>query len=96
MDEGFEFSHTCLQHLVNKNFFNSLEFLINDYYPEDSDIFQSLRIFVSNVRGKQDYILDLANQKRKMMVLSPAFQWAQDLNSVALMIKFSHRLDSPS
>lgn len=67
-------------------------------YNEDSedDVVPLLRRFVTTIREKQDSMLELANGKRKLLTLSPAFEWAQDLNSVAMMIKFAHRLDSPS
>lgn len=60
------------------------------------EIVPLLRRLISKVRDEQDKILDLANSKMKMLTLSPAFQWAQDLNTVALSIKFSHRIDSPA
>lgn len=102
LTKGFEanlhFSETWLQLLVNKNFFESLDYLINKVYNEDSDadVVPVLRRFISKVREKQDQLLDLANGKRKQLTLHPAFQWAQDLNSVALSIKIAHRLDAPS
>lgn len=97
-DNKNKFSETCMQILVNKNFFSSLDFLVNNVYNEnsDSDVVPLLRRFISKVREKQDALLDLANGKRKQLTLSPAFQWAQDLNSVALSIKIAHRLDAPS
>lgn len=38
----------------------------------------------------------MAIQTQDTLVVSPAFQWAQDLNSVAISVKFANRPDSPA
>ena len=48
------------------------------------------------MRKDQDNLLKLAQKTHETLVVSPAFQWAQDLNSVALTVKFANRPDSPS
>jgi hypothetical protein len=98
LGNGEQFSETCLQILVERNYFKCLEFLINNVYTEENnkDVVPVLKTFISKVRKDQDNILELANFKQKIVSVSPAFQWAQDLDSIALSIKFAHRLDSPS
>ena len=95
---GKEFPDTCLQILVNKNFFSPIEYLIHNVYNEENtnDIVPVLRRFISKVREQQDFVLNLANGKKKIVTTGPAFQWAQDMDSVALQIKFAHRMDSPA
>lgn len=97
-EAGKKFSETCLQVLINKNFFTPIEFLIDKVFNEKSgiDTVPALRKFISKIRDKQEYILDFANKNRHIITIGPAFQWAQDMDSVALLIKFAHRLDSPA
>lgn len=93
-----DFSESCLQVLVNKNFYSSIEYLIENVFNEDNDYdaVPALKRFISKVRERQDAALSLANGKRNIITIGPAFQWAQDKNSVALLIKFAHRMDAPA
>ena len=50
---------------------------------------------IDRVRNEQDELMKLDTLVNTLEV-SPAFQWAQDLNSVALSVKLANRLDSPS
>mmetsp|Transcript_25663 Transcript_25663/g.28491 ORF Transcript_25663/g.28491 Transcript_25663/m.28491 type:complete len:255 (+) Transcript_25663:101-865(+) len=95
---GKQFTDTCLQILINKNFFSPLEYLIHNVYHEENenDIIPILRRFFSKVREQQDLILSIANGKKELITVGPAFQWAQDMDTIALQVKFAHRLDSPS
>ena len=92
------FSDDCLQRLIDTNQFETVKCMIDHVYTEDeiNNLLPLLRRFITKIREEQDKVLDLANSKAKMLTLAPAFQWAQDLNSVALSVKFAHRLDSPS
>lgn len=97
LEAGNSFTETCLQILINKNLLASTKYLVENGF-EDSmgELVHLLRRFITEIRDKQDEILELANSKGQTLSLAPAFQWAQDLNSVAISIKFAHRLDSPS
>lgn len=68
----------------------------SDLSPRISELVPLLRRYITKVREEQDKVLELANGKMTMVTIAPAFVWAQDLNSVALSIKFAHRFDSPS
>ena len=93
-----QFTVSWLQILISKNFFEPIKYLINNVYNENNeeDVVPVLRRFITKVREDQDRVLELANEKRKLNIFSPAFEWAQNMDSIALSIKFAHRLDSPS
>lgn len=93
-----QFTISWLQILIAKNFFEPVKYLINNVYNEnnENDIVPVLRRFITKVREDQDKVLELANEKRKLNIFAPAFEWAQSMDSLALSIKFAHRLDSPS
>ncbi|CAI2377876.1 unnamed protein product [Moneuplotes crassus] len=93
-----DFSESCLQILVNKNFYSSIEYLVNNVFNEDNDYdaVPALKRYISKVRERQDSVINLASEKRNIVTIGPAFQWAQDMNSVALLVKFAHRMDSPA
>lgn len=93
-----EFSESCITNLVENNMFNHVSYLISDVYSSDKlrDILPLIKRVITKVRIDQEFLLDYANSSSSIMILNPAFQWAQDLSSVAISVKFAHRLDSPS
>jgi hypothetical protein len=55
-----------------------------------------LKTQVDKIRKEQDKLLLMAKRTQDTLIVPPAFQWAQDLNSVAINVKWANRPDSPA
>jgi hypothetical protein len=57
-DEKYKFSSECLELLLKKNFYESSEYLLNEYYPKTSiDTEVILRNVAADVKRQQDHLL---------------------------------------
>lgn len=86
-----KFSSECLEILLKKNFFESSEFLINEYYPKTSI---DTEIIVKNVaedlKKNQNYLIFQIKRRElddKFPVVKPVIYWAQNTEDILLMIK---------
>lgn len=96
--EGKDFDISCLEYTCSKHFFNIAEFLIQQYYSKkDIDTLEVIDKQLALLRRSQSKLYkDLAREDKDVILLKPAFKWAQSLDNVFIETKFSHRLDSPA
>jgi hypothetical protein len=76
--------------------FKALEYFVMELNKRDIKFRDTLTVAINNI---QKNLEDLHNKFRfddsEFQKVSPAFQWAQSLNHVFILIKFAHRHDSP-
>ena len=84
-----------------KNHFDSANALLAKFYADASEdelsqVRGTARTTIFKVRKEQDELMKMISSKGKAHELSPAFRWAQSLNSTFLQVKFATRFDSPA
>jgi hypothetical protein len=89
-------SSRCLETLLKHGKFTSLEYFLNELSKRGIKFRESLNSAMTHIERR---IEELHNRYRfddeDYQVVSPAFQWAQSLDTIFLQIKFAHRHDSP-
>jgi hypothetical protein len=97
-NEGQTFDISCLENTCQKHYFKISEFLIEDYYTKnDIDTLEVIDQQIALLRRKQSELYKtLARADTDVIVIKPAFKWAQSLENVFIETKFSHRLDAPA
>ena len=97
-NDGESFDIKCLENTCQKHYFKLSEFLIEDYYSKnDIDTLEVIdkQIAILN-RNQSSLHKELAREDRDLLIIKPAFKWAQSLDNVFIETKFSHRLDAPA
>ena len=82
-------ANTCLEALIADNYFDSAQKLLQKYYADASEEELSqargtARTTIFKVRKEQDELLQVISSQGKAHELSPAFRWAQSMNSTFL------------
>eukprot|EP00347_Sterkiella_histriomuscorum_P021293 403334511 len=90
----------CLNIGMRRNFFETSQYLINEYFILDgkrsAKAESTVRNAVEQVKNKQnEVLLALEKTPKGISVIAPAFQWAQSLDYIYLSIKFATRFDTP-
>ncbi len=78
--QKFKFSSECLEIVLRKNFFQSSEYLINEYYPKTSiDTELIVKNIGNEVKRNQDYLLFQLKKRETKGVfpkVQPVIYWA--------------------
>ncbi|KAF8817951.1 CS domain-containing protein [Cardiosporidium cionae] len=89
--EGMDLSVT-----ISRAWWNASRYLILKSHEQGFDVSSTVRSTVGIIFSHGEELLRLLNkQHADVIVLSPAFQWAQSLDTIYLSIKFAYRWNSP-
>ena len=101
MNDKLKFSSACLELLLKKNFMETSEYLLNEYYPTTSiDTEIIVRSVANDIQRNQDYVI--FKLKQKMMegaqfpTLQPVIYFAQSVDEVLLEVKLHPEMDTPT
>ena len=75
MNDKLKFSSACLELLLKKNFMETSEYLLNEYYPTTSiDTEIIVRSVANDIQRNQDYVIFKLKQKMMEGVQFPTLQ----------------------
>ena len=87
---------------MKRNYFDVSSYLITEYFSKEpkraSQAESTVRNTIQQVRNQQNKMVDLFEHLviKEIPTISPAFRWAQSLNTTYLEVKWATRFDSPS
>lgn len=89
----------CISTLINKNFYNSAEYLFDSYYKKRNLSQKSIYEFRKAMKNTTHHMEELhklaKRQQTTFLERSPPTQWAQSLDEIKLDIKFGLRHGVP-
>lgn len=100
LSKNFDFykndSTSCIEQLLQNSLYTSLDFYVTELNKNNIHFRETLSTSINTLSKT----LEALNNKYKYaekdyQVVSPAFQWAQNLNQIFIEVKFAHRIDSP-
>lgn len=99
--DKFKFSSACLELLLKKNFMETSEYLLNEYYPTTSiDTEIIVRSVANDIQRNQDYVIFKLKQKmmegKQFPTVQPMIYFAQSVDEVLIEVKLHPELDTPT
>jgi len=99
--DGYRFSSECLELVLLRNYMDTVEYLLNEYYPStniDTEI--TVRSVANEIQRQQDYTIFQLKQKmlekgETFPTSRPVVYWAQSPEDVLVMIKLQPEMDEP-
>lgn len=86
----------CLELLLTKGLYKPAEFLMQELNKRGIQFRDQLKIATNNINQKlKDIYSKFRFEESDYVTASPAFQWAQNVESVFIQIKYAHRFDAP-
>lgn len=99
---------SCLKIAIQNNLFNTTNYLLNNHffmrYPNSgntlnlitcyTEIYITMKEGIESVRQYFDRTQErLHNEKKKPILMRPPFQWAQNLHTIQIEVKYAYRHD---
>lgn len=90
------YSTSCIEQLLQNSLYTSLDYYVTELNKNNIHFRETLSTSINTLSKT----LEALNNKYKYaetdyQVVSPAFQWAQNMNQIFIEVKFAHRIDSP-
>lgn len=86
----------CLEKLITKGLYTAAQYLVEELSKRQIKFKDQLKTANYNISKKlKELYNDFRFEEKDYITASPAFQWAQNSDSIFIEIKYAHRFDAP-